>query len=324
MASVVLVHGINHQTETPDLIEANWLPALAGGVRLAGWDDLADRLWPPRSRSDSIDCRAAYYGQLFRSADVQGAGADLRDLTPEQTTLVESLSLEWLQRIAERSASGNSDRAQARLALDIVREPERVQAMGGGNLQREVLKTLARCSWVADMGMFLAERYVKTALAQLTRYLTEPAIREQTQRAVLDLVGAETRVIIGHSLGSVVVYECAHQLNYPLPLLVTLGSPLGLRTIVTERLTPAPSFPRSVAVWLNAANLEDPVAAEPDLRALFARDVPATSRFEGIRFQEVCDDPHRAETYLSRVAVGRAVSEALASSLTEPRSSASE
>ena len=97
-----------------------------------------------------------------------------------------------------------------------------------------------------------------------------------------------------------------------MPLLVTLGSPLGLRTIVTERLRPPPAFPPMATVWLNVANLEDPVAAEPDLRPLFAQDVPASSRFEGIRFDEACKDPHRAETYLGRIAVGRKVIEALA------------
>ena len=82
--------------------------------------------------------------------------------------------------------------------------------------------------------------------------------------------------------GSVIAYECAHLLEYPLPLLVTFGSPLGLRTIVTDRLNPPPSFPQKVAVWLNVANREDVVAAEPDLRPLFARDLPAPSRFPGV------------------------------------------
>ena len=81
---------------------------------------------------------------------------------------------------------------------------------------------------------------------------------------------------------------------------------------MTERLSPPPSFPPKVAVWLNVANREDVVAAEPDLRPLFAQDVPASSRFEGIWFDETCKDPHRAETYLGRIAVGRKVIEALA------------
>src|SRR5262249_8680566 len=122
----------------------------------------------------------------------------------------------------------------------------------------------------------------------------------------------DTRMIVAHSLGSVVAYECAHQLTHPLPRLVTLGSPLGLQTIVADRLRPTPSFPPKVSAWLNVANPEDIVAAEPDLRPRFAHDVPAASRFEGIWFDGGGKDPHRAETYLGREAVGRAVIQALA------------
>src|SRR6516225_8981118 len=47
-----------------------------------------------------------------------------------------------------------------------------------------------------------------------------------------------------HSLGSVVAYEATQELEHPLPLLITLGSPLGLNTIVYQRLRPQPpSFP---------------------------------------------------------------------------------
>ena len=117
MAAIVLVHGIDNQSESADLIESLWLPALAGGVRLSGHGDLADRLWPPRSRTDSIECRVAYYGGLFRSPDRQGAGDDPRDWTPEQTTLAETIALEWLERIAQRAPADSADAEQARLAL---------------------------------------------------------------------------------------------------------------------------------------------------------------------------------------------------------------
>lgn len=311
MVAIVFVHGMDNQRETPDLIEAAWLPALAGSVRLAGRPDLADRLWPPRTRRDGIESRAAYYGDLFRAPDQMGSGDDLRDLTPGQTALAEVLALEWLDRIAERAPPGSADADQARLALDIVRNPERAQAMGRGNVLREALKTLDRLPWMAKLGMAFAGRFV-TALTQVTRYLTDETLREQARKAVLDFVDADTRVIIGHSLGSVVLYECAHLLKHPLPLLVTLGSPLGLRTIVTERLSPPPSFPPVATVWLNVANREDVVAADPDLRPLFGRNVPPSSRFESVWFDEACKNPHRAETYLGRTAVGRAVIKALA------------
>jgi hypothetical protein len=311
MATIVLVHGIDNQREGPDLIKAAWLLALAGSVRLAGREDLADRLLLPRSQPDAIDSRAVYYGDLFRSPDLMGDGFDLRDLTQEQATLAGALALAYLERIAESAPAESADTAQARSTLEILRDPEKAGAQGAGNVLREAIRTLSRISWLATIGMSVAE-FLKPSMVQVGRYLTDGETRSQAKAAVSKWIDAKTRVVVGHSLGSVVAYECAHELSDPLPLLVTIGSPLGLSTIVTQRLRPPPSFPAKVAVWLNLANREDVVAAEPDLRPLFAHDLPASSRFEGVRFDEPCSDPHRAETYLGRIAVGRAVIPALA------------
>jgi hypothetical protein len=128
---------------------------------------------------------------------------------------------------------------------------------------------------------------------------------------VLDLIEDDTRIVIAHSLGSVVSYECAHRLSQPLPLLLTLGSPLGLRTIVADRLRPPPSFPPKVIRWANFADQDDIVAAEPNLRPRFARDLPASSRFESILVDNG-SSPHSPVHYLGKIAVGRAISEALA------------
>ena len=205
----------------------------------------------------------------------------------------------------------SADAEQAQLALDIARDPVGSRAMGGGNVLREALRTLSRVSWLAHTGMYVVERLFLTSLAQVTRYLTDDATRATAQRAVMDLITLDTRIIIAHSLGSVVAYECRTSCTHSLPLLVTLGSPLGLRTIVADRLHPPPSFPPKVSAWLNVANRDDVVAAEPDLRPRFAQDVPATSRFDGIWFDGSGKEPHRAQTYLGRESVASAVIQAL-------------
>jgi hypothetical protein len=310
MAAIILVHGIDNEQLSPDGVEAEWMPALAGGVRLAGHADLADRLWPLRSRPDSIDSRSAYYGELFRTPDQMGGAADLRELTPEQATFAEGLALEWLERIAERAPASSADGAQAQFAIDLARNPERVEAQGIRSVERQIIKTLARNSWLARVGMTFAERFVVTALIQVTRYLSDEMTRALAQQRVLDLVDDDTRVIIGHSLGSVVAYECAHRLSQPLPLFLTLGSPLGLRTIVTARLRPPPSFPPRVVRWANVADQDDVVAAELDLRPRFARDLPASSRFESVLVDNG-STPHSPVHYLGKIAVGRAISEVL-------------
>ena len=57
MAQIVLVHGIAQEQRAADALENEWLPALAGGVRLAGYPNIADQLWRDRSGPGGIDAR---------------------------------------------------------------------------------------------------------------------------------------------------------------------------------------------------------------------------------------------------------------------------
>ena len=65
-------------------------------------------------------------------------------------------------------------------------------------------------------------------LQQVRQYMTHPEVRQAVQDRVATEVGKDTRVVVGHSLGSVVAYEalCAHR-EWPVRALVTLGSPPG-------------------------------------------------------------------------------------------------
>ena len=97
-------------------------------------------------------------------------------------------------------------------------------------------------------------------------------------------VDEDTWVVVGHSLGSVVAYEalCAHP-EWPVRALVTLGSPLGIRNLIFERLVPAPvigktgklagAWPGRAQAWTNVADAADVVALTKDLRPLFGPDV---------------------------------------------------
>src|SRR5580658_1929567 len=82
MAAIVLVHGIDQQQKSADKLESEWLPALAGGLRAAGFPDLADRLWRDAGKPGGIETRMAFYGSLFLAPGQQGD--DPGDLTPEE------------------------------------------------------------------------------------------------------------------------------------------------------------------------------------------------------------------------------------------------
>ncbi|SDY37283.1 hypothetical protein SAMN05421504_105332 [Amycolatopsis xylanica] len=289
MARIVLVHGIAQEQKSADTLEAEWLPSLAGGVRTAGYPEVADRLW----RDGPGDARMAFYGDVFAKTDQQGSADELDD-----EELAAALAAEWLARAAE----AGDVLAQRELAG----QPGEQQGVRAA--VRPVLNALVRVKPFARFGVAFAERVIVRALRQVTLYLTDDGIRERAQARVAALIGPETEVIIGHSLGSVVAYEAAHRLDRPLPLLVTLGSPLGLRTVVYERTRPQPPrVPGNVRRWVNLADRDDLVAARPDLTALFPG---ADGVLESGYTVDNGAKPHEATFYLTKAPVGAAVATA--------------
>jgi hypothetical protein len=61
VATIVLVHGIAQEQRSADTLEAEWLPHLAGGLRVAGYEELADRLWHRRGTPEEVSTRMAFY-----------------------------------------------------------------------------------------------------------------------------------------------------------------------------------------------------------------------------------------------------------------------
>ncbi|GLW06682.1 hypothetical protein Misp01_18120 [Microtetraspora sp. NBRC 13810] len=100
--------------------------------------------------------------------------------------------------------------------------------------------------------------------------------RARSRQAVAETIRRrKPQVVIAHSLGSVVAYETLHaNPDLRVELLITLGSPLGMRNVVFERLLPAPlagrgGRPPGVTRWVNIADSHDIAAIPPALRALF-------------------------------------------------------
>jgi pimeloyl-ACP methyl ester carboxylesterase len=125
------------------------------------------------------------------------------------------------------------------------------------------------------------------------------------------MIGSETRVVVAHSLGSVVAYEALCTVpGHSVRALVTLGSPLGVRNLVFDRLDPAPlgghgQWPGSEGlVWTNVADSADVVALEKDLRGRFGDRVCNALVHNGAR-------AHDATSYLTDKLTGAAVARGL-------------
>jgi hypothetical protein len=134
---------------------------------------------------------------------------------------------------------------------------------------------------------------------EVAAYLTDQGRRERCQEAVRDTIRKHRpRVVVAHSLGSVVAYETLwSNPDLEIELLLTLGSPLGMRNVVFENLLPAPvnglgGRPGGVKRWVNIADKDDIAAIPPDLRGCFTGvDAEERVNLDWIDF-------HTAEKYL--------------------------
>lgn len=141
---------------------------------------------------------------------------------------------------------------------------------------------------------------------QVKAYLHVPKKREEIKNRVLAEITEDTRVLIGHSLGSVVCYEVLCQNpDLPIKVYVSLGSPLGIKRIVFDRLDPSPqngigSRPKGIEKWVNIADAKDIVALEKKLNPFF----------EGLIEDKLIDNganAHNADRYLTTVEAGQAI-----------------
>jgi hypothetical protein len=125
------------------------------------------------------------------------------------------------------------------------------------------------------------------------------------------LLTPDTRVVIAHSLGTVVAYEtlCATG-DHEVRALVTLGSPLGIPNLIFDRLDPGPvggigrwPGPHQL-VWTNIADRGDIVALVKDLRDRFGPRVQNALVHNG-------SQAHNAIPYLTAELTGQVVAQGL-------------
>jgi len=262
MSRVVLVHGVAQQYKGPETLKAECAPAACDGVTLAG------------GRLSVAETSVAFYGDLFRPGgrSVGMPDYDASDINDEFEQMMLAL---WWADIAEDATSR-------------ARTPSWIQ---------RALYAASRVEFFSG----LSERALIGSLKQLRAYFTDPGMRDRVRCRVLDTVTAETRVLVGHSLGSVVAYEvlCV-QTDLPVTTFVTLGSPLGIPNLVFDRLEPEPGRWPNVSTWTNIADRSDVVALVKELRPLFGvkvTDIPVQNGAKA----------HDMRPYLTARETGRAI-----------------
>jgi len=157
-------------------------------------------------------------------------------------------------------------------------------------------------------------RSILDTIRRMSRYFSEPELRRTVRERIAAAVTDETRVIVAYSFGAVSAYEalCAHP-EWPVRVLVTLGSPLSNRAI-SDRLDPMPAstddtgrplgrWPGSVETWVDVAADRDPLTVGGDMHAVFG---------EAVERQVISSTGgHRVDRYLVSPVTGAAISAAL-------------
>ncbi|MFD7553236.1 alpha/beta hydrolase [Streptomyces sp. NPDC059835] len=309
---LVFVHGIGGPRDA-EAEGDEWLRALADGARRAGQTRHVSALidgW-------ASETRFAYYGDLFKKAGAQGAfgpqGADDEAVIAE--LLLEAIS----DHLADPVLSVQEKRvllhAQAQLA-----PAGRSQGLGNvGRRTLNALTTLMSAPGLRWFGGIASSQLTLTILGQVARYLNRgesdaagaPLDRRIRERVAGYLGQDGPTVVVAHSLGTVVALEALHEHKGDVPLFVTLGSPLGMRTTVLPRTRPQPmGTPETVGRWLNFWDRDDVIAARPMLEDFVRPNTsgvgPVSDRVDSDGFWV-----HPAAKYLAHPAVAGPVVEAL-------------
>lgn len=210
MAKVVFVHGVGKQYLSEDSLARDVVPELLGGVRLTGAP-----VPPPE------DVGIAFYGDIFRPRGGRAGLEEPLDAVDVESDEEFALLMEWWARAAATDpAVPGPDAAGGRgtvgwagsqlLRIDRVRAA--LDALTGAQFLTGVL-----------------DRLLVSDLKQMAGYLTDDTIRERAKARLAARITPDTRVVLAHSLGSVVAYEtlCDPELNadWDVHMLVTLGSP---------------------------------------------------------------------------------------------------
>lgn len=275
---IVGVHGIAQQQVGRHQLQAPWARALADGIERATGHPVA-----------VPDLDVAFYGDLFlddRPAAVKGAGKST-DAVPD----LDEADIPALLEAAEEVLT----------EAEMVAAADDAATKGFGRLPTPLLRALAALDrrFGAHAGaLFVGE------LGQARRYLLAPLLKQAADARVADTVTGDCRALIGHSLGSVVALEYLRlHPEQRLDLLLTLGSPLGLRAV--RHLMPEPEFgtgdagPANVGRWVNLRDPRDPVSCAGGLAPWW----PAVDDEEVDNGRSA----HSVERYLGKRQTGEAV-----------------
>jgi hypothetical protein len=274
MGRVVCIHGIAQELKSSESLLAEWAPSLCGGVSNAG------------GQLDPADVDMAFYGLLFRPPGSSKATGEIPNYKPGD--LDDPIEIALVGEMYDALSGSTLGGAGAK----------------AGVAQRTVSQMLQAIAAAPFFGG-AAQKVVIWFLKQVRRYVREPNVRHAARQSLIDCIGTEARVVVAHSLGSVVAYETlwAHP-EFPVRTLITLGSPLGMPALLPHLVPQVQQagacWPASLEHWVNVADAADIVALRKQLRPLYGDRVHDHIVHNGATM-------HHVLPYLTAPQTGRAI-----------------
>jgi hypothetical protein len=275
VADVLGLHGIGQQQRGRLQMLPDWQAGLSDGVERA-----KGLTWP----KPSIDL--AYYGDVFLSGtDSKGEPQDPEALDDEVVAFFEQVQDEVVDPLQP---------------LDV--EDPAKGLKGLPNPLMPLAALLERRFGVAGKLLFFGD------LVQVRRFQRDDELAELVLDRVREMRPQNARVLIGHSLGSVVAYEALCRIpDLGITTLITLGSPLGLRSIRDGMSQKAhhciPNLPPGVLRWINIYDPSDAVALAGGLAPYWPKVEDKTV--------DNGNEAHSIARYLGKKVTGQTVVEAL-------------
>lgn len=283
---LVFIHGINNEGSSAAQIVDKWRTALIHDLK----DEMKDILV-------NAECRAVYYGDDLANATDDWLRAR-SDVVP----------MSGGNDLADREILSFYKEYQLRLGIedgDIDLDSSIVSQ--GENTQIRTVKAVVRAidESESNFGEFLTKKYLPQAAA----YLHKPGLSTQIDSLVdeqlKDIIDPQDQVVmLCHSLGTVIGYKLLRKNAELLTpnLFLTLGSPLGSKTVQTELGYPRP-IPGSVKRWVNVSDPLDFIVLQSHLD----KHTFGNNKIENFTVINDKDHRHSISEYLSHDVVRQSV-----------------
>jgi len=286
---LVFIHGRAQQGKDPVALKAEWLDTLKRGAAEIG-----------RTLPNDVEFALPFYG------DVLDRFASQFDAPPvsEMQARGSAQDDEFLVFQAEFADALRKQAGITDAQVDAEYGPNPAPR---GPLNWQWVQAILRAIDKNSPGM--GQKTLEAFTRDVFLYVRRAGVRDAIDRIVSSVLAEEPTIVVSHSLGTVVAYSVLRTDRRALqvPLLVTLGSPLAVRS-VRDQFRPL-GFPEPVSRWYNAFDTRDVVSLYP----LDAENFPVLKPIEnnsGVRNQT--DNRHGITGYLDNVDVVRKILDAIA------------